>query len=330
MLRGWKLKFVTVPLMGVSLVTMALAMAQPPGGGQPPIDKEVETWVKQLVERMTDPREQIRGSAYEALKSLGAPAVPTLQKMADGETPTAVAARRALNTIQPAQGKGPGGKGGGKGGGGKGKGKGQEGVIKPSMADTIKANIYADNWFILYINGKLTVVDSIDFIPHNVISVDILPEYPMTIAILAKDNADPKTGMEYGNHIGDGGFILRFGDGTVTNAKWKAKCFFKGPLNRDMENPKVWREPIPKNWWAVDFDDSSWPNATEYTEERVGPKEHFYKYDFTGAKWIWSDDLDLDNTVIFRYKVEKPGWKPRWNTKPNFDITGALPWEKDM
>jgi hypothetical protein len=92
------------------------------------------------------------------------------------------------------------------------------------MSDTFKANIYADNWFSLYIDGDLVAVDSIKFIPHNVVSVDILPRYPMTIAVLAKDNADPKTGMEYANtQIGDAGFILKFGDGTVTNADWKAK-----------------------------------------------------------------------------------------------------------
>ena len=66
-----------------------------------------------------------------------------------------------LATQPPGQ---TGGKGPGKGGKGKG---GPPGLIKPSMADTIKANIYADNWFVLYINGKLTAVDSIDFIPHN-------------------------------------------------------------------------------------------------------------------------------------------------------------------
>ena len=99
-------------------------------------------------------------------------------------------------------------------------------IKKPQMSDTIKANMYADNWFMLYINGELVAVDSIKFIPHNVVSVDILPSYPMTIAVMAKDNADPKTGMEYANtNIGDGGFILKFGDGTVTNAKWKAKKF---------------------------------------------------------------------------------------------------------
>ena len=205
-------------------------------------------------------------------------------------------------------------------------GGGQPGLVKPTMADTIRLNVYADNWFVLYINGKLTAVDSIDFIPHNVVSVDILPEYPMTIAVMAKDNADPKTGLEYGNHIGDGGFILKFADGTVTDAKWKAKCFFKGPLNHDTQNPKVEHTPIPTNWFAVNFDDRAWSNATEFTEQRVNPKEPFYQADFEGAKFIWTGDLDLDNTVIFRTKVEKADWKPRWNTKPNIDIKGALPW----
>lgn len=208
------------------------------------------------------------------------------------------------------------------GSGGKG-GADNKGLIKPKMEDTLHVNVYADNWFAMFINGELVAVDSIKFTPHNVMNFDILPEYPMTIAIIAKDNADPKTGLEYGDHIGDGGFILKFSDGTVTNATWKAKNFFKGPLNRDVKNPKVEHTPIPDKWWTVDFDDSSWPNATEYTEERVAPKEHFYKFDFAGAKFIWSDDLDLDNTVIFRTRIEKPGWKPRWNTHADLDITGA-------
>ena len=28
-----------------------------------------------------------------------------------------------------------------------------QGIRKPSMDDTIKANVYADNWFQMYING---------------------------------------------------------------------------------------------------------------------------------------------------------------------------------
>jgi hypothetical protein len=224
----------------------------------------------------------------------------------------------------PAPGGG-GGKGDGKGGkGGKGKGgPDNKGLIKPAMSDTLHINVYADNWFVLFINGELVAVDSIKFTPHNVVSLDILPEYPMTIAVMAKDNADSKTGMEYGDHIGDGGFTIKFSDSTVSNATWKAKNFFKGPLNHDSKNPKVEHTPIPEGWWETDFDDSKWPNATEYTEERVNPKEPYYNADFAGAKWIWSDDLDLDNTVIFRTKVEKPGWTKRWNTKPDIDISGA-------
>ena len=190
-----------------------------------------------------------------------------------------------------------------KGGGGKGKGGGPR-IEKPRIDDTVRASVYADNWFKLYLNGNLVAVDSISFIPHNVVSVDILPEYPMTIAVMAKDNADPVTGLEYENtNLGDGGFILKFGDGTVTDASWKAKSFFHGPIDRDMQNPRTTHEAIPENWFAVDLDDSSWAKAVEHDEEAVGPKEPFYENDFAGAKWIWTDDLALDNTVIFRTTI---------------------------
>ena len=208
--------------------------------------------------------------------------------------------------------------------GGKGKGKGgPPGLVKPSIADTIKLNVYADNWFMLYVNGRLVAVDPIQFTPHNVVSVDFLPEYPMTLAVLAKDNADPKTGMEYGTSIGDGGFSLKFADGTVTNATWKAKNFFHGPVKGDTANPQVIQDPLPANWWAIDFDDSTWKNAKEYTIEEVDPKQPYFDNDFEGAKFIWTDDIALDNTVIFRTKIEKPGWTPRWNTKPDLDVSGV-------
>ena len=218
----------------------------------------------------------------------------------------------------PPPGEGKGGKKGGKGKSGPG-----AGLVKPTMADTVKLNVYADNWFVLYINGKLVATDPIDFLPHNVVSVDVLPEYPMTIAVMAKDNANAVTGMEYGDNIGDGGFILKFSDGTVTDATWKARSFSRGPLNGDKASPKVEHDPIPANWFAKDFDDRSWAAASVFTEQDVGPKEPFYQADFKGAKWIWSKDLGLDNTVIFRAHVDKPGFKARWTTKPEIDISGA-------
>jgi hypothetical protein len=168
----------------------------------------------------------------------------------------------------------------------------------------------------LYVNGELVAVDSIAFIPHNVISIDLLPTYPMTIAVMAKDNADPKTGMEYANtNVGDAGFILKFTDGTVTNGSWKARSFSRGPIGGDKTNPRVENDPIPADWYAVDFDDSVWGRAKEYTEDAVGPKQPFYDADFKGAKFIWTDDLKLDNTVIFRHRVEVP---PDGKVRPDF------------
>jgi phosphatidylethanolamine-binding protein (PEBP) family uncharacterized protein len=200
-------------------------------------------------------------------------------------------------------------------------GKAGDGLVKATMADTMKAEIYADNWFALYINGRLTVVDPIAFLPHNVVSVELLPEYPMTIAIIAHDNADPKTGLEYGNHIGDAGFVLKFADGTVTDGTWKVKCLERGPIGGDIAHPRVETEPRPANWFTPDFDDSQWEKATVFTEQQVNPKPPYYEHDFKGAQFIWSKDLALDNTVLFRKRIEKPGWTPRWTAQP----AGPLP-----
>ena len=189
-------------------------------------------------------------------------------------------------------------------------------IRKPQIADTIRATVYADNWFQLYVNGQLVAVDSIAFVPHNVISVDILPAYPMTIAVLARDNADPKTGMEYANtNIGDGGFVLKFGDGTVTDGSWKAKRFSHGPVGGDTTNPRVENTPLPDDWFAVDFDDSDWPRAREYSEQEIDPKQPFFEADFAGAKFIWTEDVKLDNTVVFRHRVARP---PDGKPRPDF------------
>ncbi len=200
----------------------------------------------------------------------------------------------------------------------------QQPLRKPRIEDTINANVYADNSFKLYINGEFVALDSIAFVPHNVVSVDILPAYPMTIAVMGIDNADPKTGMEYANtNIGDGGFILKLGDGTVTNSTWKAKKFSWGPVDGDTKNPRVESIPIPKDWYTVDFDDSKWPGAKEFTEEEIGPKSPFFEHDFKGAKFIWTDDVKLDNVVLFRTVVKSP---PDGKDRPDFrGLTDVVP-----
>jgi hypothetical protein len=146
----------------------------------------------------------------------------------------------------------------------------------------------------------------------------------MTIAVMARDNADPKTGMEYANtNIGDGGFILKFSDGTVTNGSWKARKFSWGPIGRETQKPRVENLSIPDNWFAIDFDDSSWGTAREYAEADVGPKQPYFEHDFQGAKFIWTDDIALDNTVIFRHVVPSP---PDGKPRPDFsDLNNQVP-----
>jgi len=45
----------------------------------------------------------------------------------------------------------------------------------------------------------------------------------------------------------------------------------------------------------------AWPKAKIYTAERVRPDGNYLASDFNGSEFIWTDDLDLDNTVNFRY-----------------------------
>ena len=66
---------------------------------------------------------------------------------------------------------------------------------------------------------------------------------------------------------------------------------------------------IPDNSYGTSFDDSNWPNATTYTEEEIGVDgKNAYtnfveKFSGTGAKFIWSTNVILDNEVIVRYLV---------------------------
>jgi hypothetical protein len=128
----------------------------------------------------------------------------------------------------------------------------------------------------VFINGKIVAVNSIDFLPHNEVTVNVLPDYPMTIAVLA-------------NH------------------------------------PTVQYSPLPANWFAPDFDDSSWDNATLFTSNDVKPDQTYVPADFTGASFIWSSDLLLDNTLIFCTTVQPPkGYVKKWNTVPDLDIKGVF------
>jgi hypothetical protein len=205
--------------------------------------------------------------------------------------------------------------------------------------EVITGYIVADNYFELYVNGKLIGVDPVPYTPFNSAIVRFKAKRPYTYALKAVDWEERLgLGMESnrGNdwHAGDGGLIARFSDGTVTDSTWKAQSFYIAPLAHPddvVENGAIHdtsklgrvypmakvpncRErcfavhyPVPQNWAAPNFDDSHWPRAYEFTDDEVGvehiPAYTRYPEAFAGARWIWSYNLVFDNLVLARKTV---------------------------
>lgn len=90
----------------------------PPGDkkGAPKADAVVEAWLKVLLEKITDPHDTVRDSARGAVVAIGPVAIPTLQKLAEGNDPAkALAAQKLIHAIHQHHGHGqhgPGGPGG--------------------------------------------------------------------------------------------------------------------------------------------------------------------------------------------------------------------------
>ncbi|WP_025743129.1 hypothetical protein [Aquimarina pacifica] len=203
--------------------------------------------------------------------------------------------------------------------------------------EIITGYIFADNYFELYINGKLIAIDPVPFTRFNSNVVKFKVKTPYTIALKLIDweenlglGSENNRGKNF--HPGDGGFIASFSDGTVTNNKWKAQTFYTAPISDlsclsevgekrlsancstdgvdDGTNFYGVHWKIPENSFKADFDDSQWPNATTYTEEVIGVKNKkaymnfIEKFSGAGAEFIWSTNVVLDNEVIVRFKVE--------------------------
>jgi hypothetical protein len=205
--------------------------------------------------------------------------------------------------------------------------------------EVVTGFMIADNYFELYINGRLIGVDATPFTPFNSHMVRFRVKRPYTIAVLAQDWEDKLgLGMEVfgGNewHSGDAGFVARFSDGTVTNSSWKAQSFVIAPLAHPddvveygdihdtshlgrihplaklptcREHCFAVRYPIPEGWAEPGFDDSNWPQAFEYLDQDVGivGMQGYWRFPeaFRGSRWIWTINLVFDNTVLLRKTV---------------------------
>lgn len=188
------------------------------------------------------------------------------------------------------------------------------------------AEIWADNWFELYANGKLVGQDSVPITTErsfNAETIKFTATYPLTIGIVAKDFTQDASGLEYigtsRQQIGDGGIIAQFKEVksgkfvAVTSSKWKSMATNTAPLNPSCVSstkPSIDCQSsnlaVAANWNLSTFNDMHWVNATHYSPEEVGVKEGYMDIEWNpAAKLVWSSDLKLDNTVLLRTKVAK-------------------------
>ena len=217
-------------------------------------------------------------------------------------------------------------------------------IIDDADADAgveITAHLFGDNYFELYVNGVYVGRDAVGFTPFNSHAARFQVSYPVTYAALLVDwEGYLGVGLEDTRdrfHIGDGGFIATFSDGTATDETWKCKVFYVAPLddagcvafdahgNADssscpsedaavscIENDptstcRALHLPLPDGWMRPELDDSDWLPATTYTPDEVTGSPGFRNYEdtlFRGGEFIWTSNLDLDNQVVCRKTVE--------------------------
>jgi len=195
---------------------------------------------------------------------------------------------------------------------------------------TVKAELWADNWFALYLDNKLIKEDSVPVTTErsfNAETVTFPATYPMHFNVILKDYIQNDTGLEYigtdHQQIGDGGFIGQFTNADtgdmigVTNEWWKCTVIQTAPLDNacaSEANPIAGQGacgftalPEPPDWKSPTFDTSSWLAASLYSSDQVGPKEGYNTITWLPqARFIWGPDLKTNNTVLCNVTVYKP------------------------
>ncbi len=197
----------------------------------------------------------------------------------------------------------------------------------PGAPRTFRAEVWADNWFALYANGRLVGQDSVPITTErsfNAETITFSATYPLTIAMVTRDYMETDGGLEYigtsRQQVGDGGFIAQVWDvaagrvASATGPRWHGLVLQRAPLNpacAAASNPATAcrSESVaePAGWQAPGFDDAAWPTATVYTAAQVGTKEGYdtIRWD-PSAALIWSADLRLDNVIAWRSTVAAP------------------------
>jgi phosphatidylethanolamine-binding protein (PEBP) family uncharacterized protein len=222
-----------------------------------------------------------------------------------------------------------------------------------STSIAFQAEVWVDNWFSLYVNGKKVGEDSVQFNTEksfNSSTIKFTATYPFEVGVVARDYIENDTGLEYigrsNQQIGDAGFIMQIREVktgkivSTSSSKWRSLVIQRAPLNPDCvssKNPltdcKSMKSEIPSGWSLKSFKDSSWKSSAEFSKEAVGVKDGYFDFTWnSAAQLIWSSDLKLDNTVLFRVlvtgKTETTVISPAATmtlSSPDFKAEGTLP-----
>ena len=200
-------------------------------------------------------------------------------------------------------------------------------AIDTSGSVEILAEIWADNWFALYLGETPIAEDSVPITTERSFNAErfvFRADYPLTLNVVARDFRQDDTGLEYigtgRQQMGDGGFIAQFTDvatGRViaaTDSTWRCLVTHDAPASRACERsanpvPGVGdcgfvAIPEPPGWHRPDFDDSAWDNAREYAAAAVRPRDGYDRIDWSPqARLIWGPDLETNNTLLCRLTV---------------------------
>lgn len=202
-------------------------------------------------------------------------------------------------------------------------------ALVPSLAgaETFSADVWADNWFEMRINGEQVAEDSVPITTErsfNAESFTFEAERPFVIGLYARDFIENDTGLEYigtrRQQMGDGGVIAQLMDGAgdtvaVSNADWQCLVIHTAPLDKaceDESNPVAGEGACgfemsaePDGWDDTGFNASDWPQADVFTAAQVDPKQGYDDVTWSdSAQFIWGPDLEQSNSVLCRITVE--------------------------
>ena len=203
-------------------------------------------------------------------------------------------------------------------------------VVETPGAVSIKAEVWADNWFAFYLGERLIIEDSTPITTERSFNAEAFvfnADYPLQLNIVAKDFKQDDTGLEYigrsNQQMGDGGLIAQFTDVAtgamvaVTNSDWRCLVIHDAPLDRACEDEaepvpgagpcQFESMPEPDGWRMAGFDDAQWPSAVEHSEAAVRPRGGYDAIAWRDeARLIWGADLETHNTMLCRLTVEQP------------------------